>query len=186
MTDDQSPEARAEAAARDLADTGKTVTARAIREAAKVRMAVASAAAKAWNDAASEDDHEAIPEVPDDVASRLTVIWADAYRAALAAVTPERDQLRVDVDALRTDVDALRTEVEGLTADVETVETERDTATTQVEDLEQKLTTAKAETEKWSTEAAKHEAALNAVRDQHDKLNERITTLLETQTKRDN
>lgn len=179
MTDEQSPEARAEAAARDLADTGKTVTARAIREAAKVRMAVASAAAKAWNDAASEDDHEAIPEVPDDVASRLTVIWADAYRAALAAVTPERDQLRVDVDALRT-------EVEGLTADVETVETERDTATAQVEDLEQKLTTAKAETEKWSTEAAKHEAALNAVRDQHDKLNERITTLLESQAKRDN
>lgn len=178
MTDDQSPEARAEAAARDLADTGKTVTARAIREAAKVRMAVASAAAKAWNDAASEDDHETIPEVPDDVASRLTVIWADAYRAALAAVTPERDQLRIDVDALRT-------EVEGLTSDVETVEAERDTATAQVEDLEQKLAEAKAETEKWSTEAAKHEAALSAVRDQHDKLNERITTLLETQTKRE-
>nr|WP_010895733.1 DNA-binding protein [Brevibacterium linens]AAF89087.1 ORF III [Brevibacterium linens] len=179
MTDDQSPEARAEAAARDLADTGRTVTARAIREAAKVRMAVASAAAKAWNDAASEDDHETIPPVPDDVASRLTVIWADAYRAALAAVTPERDQLRVDVDALRV-------EVEGLTADVETVEAERDTAAAQVEDLKQELAAAQAETEKWSTEAAKHEAALSAVRDQHDKLNERITTLLETQAKREN
>lgn len=179
MTDDQSPEARAEAVARDLADTGKTVTARAIREAAKVRMAVASAAAKAWNDAASEDDHEAIPEVPDDVASRLTVIWADAYRAALAAVTPERDQLRSDVDALRT-------EVEGLTTDVEAVEAERDTATAQADTLKKELVEAKAETEKWSTEAAKHEAALSAVRDQHDKLNERITTLLETQAKRDN
>lgn len=171
MTDQQTPEARAEAVARDLADTGRAVTARAIREAAKVRMAVASAAAKAWNDAASEDDHETIPDVPDDVVSRLTVIWADAYRAALAAVTPERDQLCV--------------EVEGLTADVETVEAERDTATTQVEDLKQELTTAQAETEKWSTEAAKHEAALAAVRDQHDKLNERIATLLETQAERD-
>lgn len=179
MTDDQSPEARAEAAARDLADTGRTVTARAIREAAKVRMAVASATAKAWNDAASEDDHETIPAVPEDVTGRLEAIWADAYRAALAAVTPERDQLRSDVDALRV-------EVEGLTADVETVEAERDTATTQVEDLEQKLAAAQAETEKWSTEAAKHEAALTAVRDQHDKLNERITTLLETQAKREN
>lgn len=178
MTNDQSPEARAEAAARDLADTGRAVTARAIREVAKVRMAVASATAKAWNDAASEEDHETIPAVPEDVTGRLEAIWADAYRAALAAVTPERDQLRSDVDALRA-------EVEGLTADVETVEAERDTATGRVEDLEQKLAAAKAETEKWSTEAAKHEAALNAVRDQHDKLNERITTLLETQAKRE-
>lgn len=179
MTEDQSPEARAEAAARDLADTGRAVTARAIREVAKVRMAVASATAKAWNDAASEDDHETIPAVPEDVTGRLEAIWADAYRAALAAVTPERDQLRSDVDALRV-------EVEGLTADVETVEAERDTATTQADTLRKELAEAKAEAEKWSTEAAKHEAALSAVRDQHDKLNERITTLLETQAKREN
>ncbi|PCC55653.1 DNA-binding protein, partial [Brevibacterium aurantiacum] len=139
------------------------------------RMAVASA----WNDAASEDDHETIPAVPEDVTGRLEAIWADAYRAALAAVTPERDQLRSDVDALRV-------EVEGLTADVETVEAERDTATTQADTLRKELAEAKAEAEKWSTEAAKHEAALSAVRDQHDKLNERITTLLETQAKREN
>lgn len=178
MTTEETPEVRAEAAARDLADTGRAVTARAIREAAKVRMAIASATAKAWNDAAREDDHETIPAVPEDVAGRLEAIWADAYRAALAAVTPERDQLRVDVDALRT-------EVEGLTADVEAVEAERDTATTRAEGIEEKLTTAQAEAEKWSMEAAKHEAALTAVRDQHDKLNERIATLLENQAKRD-
>lgn len=178
MTDDQTPEARAEAVARDLADTGRAVTARAIREGAKVRMALASATAKAWNEATATDDHETIPAVPEDVTGRLEAIWADAYRAALAAVTPERDQLRVDVDALRA-------EVEGLTADVETVETERDAATAQAEDLEQKLLEAKAETEKWSTEAAKHEAALSAVRGQYDTLNERITTLLETQAERD-
>lgn len=178
MTDQQTPEARAEAVARDLADTGRAVTARAIREGAKVRMALASATAKAWNDAARDDDHETVPDVPEDVIGRLQAIWADAYRAALAAVAPERDQLRVDVDALRA-------EVEGLTSDVETVEAERDTATAQVEDLEQELAAAKAEIEKWSMEAAKHEAALTAVRDQHDKLNERITTLLETQAERD-
>ena len=60
-----------------------------------------------------------IPSVPEDVTGRLEAIWADAYRAALASVTPERDQLRVDVDSLRIEVD-------GLTAEVETVEAERD------------------------------------------------------------
>lgn len=179
MTDDQSPEARAEVAARDLADTGRAVTARAIREAAKVRMAVAAATAKAWNEAARDDDHDTIPAVPEDVTGRLSAIWADAYRAALAVVTPERDQLRADVETLRG-------EVEALTADVEEVEAERDTATTRANDLEDKLATAQAETEKWTTEATRHEAALTAVRDQHDKLNERITTLLETQTTREN
>lgn len=179
MTDQQTPEARAEAVARDLADTGRAVTARAIREAAKVRMAMASATAKAWNDAARDEGHETIPAVPEDVTGRLEAIWADAYRAALAAVTPERDQLR-------TDVETLRAEVEGLTADVEAVEAERDTATARADDLEQKLTTAQTETEKWSMEATKHEAALTAVRDQHDKLNERIATLLEAQAKHEN
>lgn len=179
MVDDQSPEARAEAAARDLADTGRAVTARAIREAAKVRMAVAATTAKAWNDAARDDDHDTIPPVPDDVTGRLSAIWADAYRAALAVITPERDQLR-------TEVETLRAEVEALTGDVEAVEAERDTATNQITDLETKLATAETETEKWATEAARHESALTAVRDQHDKLNERITTLLETQATRDN
>ena len=44
----QTPEDRAEAAARDLADRGLAVTARAVREAAKVRMTVASEVARAW------------------------------------------------------------------------------------------------------------------------------------------
>lgn len=178
MTDQQTPEARAEAVARDLADTGRAVTARAIREGAQVRMALASATAKAWNDAARDDDHETIPAVPEDVTGRLQAIWADAYRAALATVAPERDQLRVDVAALRI-------EVEGLTADVETVEAERDAATAQAEGFEQQLAEAKAEAEKWSTDAAKHEAALSAVRGQYETLNDRITRLLETQAERD-
>jgi chromosome segregation ATPase len=179
MSDQQTPEARAEAAARDLQDTGRAVTARAIRETAKVRMAVAAATAKAWNDAARDDHQETIPAVPEDVTGRLEAIWADSYRAALALITPERDQLQVEVETLRT-------EVEGLTSDVEAVEVERDSVTTRAESLEQELTAAQAEAERWATEAAKHEAALTAVREQHDKLNERITTLLEAQTKREN
>ena len=93
-------------------------------------------------------------------------------------MTPERDQLRVDVDSLRIEVD-------GLTAEVETVEAERDASTAQAEGFEQQLNEAKAEAEKWSKEAAKHEAALVAVRGQYGTLNDRITTLLERQAERD-
>lgn len=49
-------------------------------------------------------------------APRLDAIWADAYRAAVATVTPERDRLAVEVEELRGEVDAL-------TATVEDVET---------------------------------------------------------------
>ena len=89
------PEDRAETAARDLADRGLAVTARAVREAAGVRMAVAAQTAKAWREASQEDNAVTIPETPEDVKGRLDAIWADAYRAALAAVTPERDRLEI-------------------------------------------------------------------------------------------
>ena len=109
------PEDRAETAARDLADRGLAVTARAVREAAGVRMAVATQTAKAWREATQEDNAVTIPETPEDVKGRLDAIWADAYRAALAAVTPERDRLAAEAETLRAEVEALTvavTEVE--------------------------------------------------------------------------
>lgn len=45
QTEDRAPEERADAAARDLADRGLFVTARAVRAAAGVRMSTASATA---------------------------------------------------------------------------------------------------------------------------------------------
>ena len=57
--------------------------------------------------------------------------------------------------------------------------------TAQAEGFEQQLNEAKAEAEKWSKEAAKHEAALVAVRGQYGTLNDRITTLLERQAEGD-
>lgn len=57
----ETPEARAEAAARDLVDTGRNVTARAVREAAGVRMAVAAEAARAWRDAVANEPEVIVP-----------------------------------------------------------------------------------------------------------------------------
>ncbi|MGO2716328.1 MAG: DNA-binding protein, partial [Brevibacterium aurantiacum] len=66
-----SPEERAEAAARDLADRGRPVTARAVREAAGVRMVLAAEVAKAWKEAENDDEGVPVPPVPEDVAARL-------------------------------------------------------------------------------------------------------------------
>src|SRR5699024_8327714 len=97
MVEQQTPEERAEAAARELADTGRAVTARAVREASGVRMTVAAALAKAWNEATTEDAVVQVPEMPADVQVGLEAIWADAYRAAWDAVAQERDRLNGEV-----------------------------------------------------------------------------------------
>src|SRR5699024_7254548 len=100
MVEQQTPEERAEAAARELADTGRAVTARAVREAAGVRMTVAAAEAKAWNEATTEDAVVQVSEVRDDVLARWEAIWSDAYRAAWDAVAIERDRLQGEVEKL--------------------------------------------------------------------------------------
>lgn len=115
------PEERAEAAARDLADRGLPVTARAVREVAGVRMTVATSVARAWREAADESEKLTIPEVPADVTARFTAIWADAYRSAVTSVSPERDRLAAEVAELRQ-------EIEALTAEFAQVEEERDVA----------------------------------------------------------
>lgn len=172
MTDQQAPEARAEAAARDLADTGRAVTARAIREAAKVRMAVASAAAKAWNEATADDEGEAIPEVPEDVQGRLAAIWADAYRAALAAVTPERDKLAAEAEQLRGEVD-------GLTSDVEAVEAERDAAAARASTAEESLAAAEAAQVEATASTARAEDRAAAAEAERDRLAEQVNQLIQ-------
>lgn len=134
---DKTPEERAEDAARDLSDRGQRVTARAVRELAGVQMSVANNAAKAWNEALSTDAVD-IPEVPNDVQGRLAGIWADAYRAAYYAVTPERDRLAAQIKELRNEYDSLVNEFTDL-------ESEYKTAIDAKEEALEKMETAKEE-----------------------------------------
>lgn len=171
MQENQTPEARAEQAARDLADRGMAVTARAVREAAGVRMVVAAATAKAWNAAAAEQDHEVIPDVPEDVQGRLSAIWADAYRAALAAVTPERDRLA-------TEVDQLREEVTALTTTVEEVEAERDEQSTRADTTEQERQAAVSARDAAVSRATVAESATATVEAERDRLTAQLDALI--------
>lgn len=169
--DTQTPEARAEATARDLADRGQPVTARAVREAAGVRMAVAAAAARAWREATAERSEVEVPDVPQDVTARLSAIWADAYRAAVATVTPERDRLAAEAEELRT-------EVEALTTTVTEVEAERDGATQQYETAD----TAQQATQEQLREAnetiSSREATITELREQNRTLTGQLDALI--------
>lgn len=169
---DMGPETRAEMVARDLADRGLPVTARAVREAAGVRMAVAAEAARAWNEAAKEDQAVSIPPTPEDVRGRLDAIWADAYRAALALVTPERDRLTEEAEALRAEIDAL-------TVTVTEVEVERDEITGQATQAAAELEEARATLVEANAATATAQARCADLEEERDRLTKQINALIE-------
>lgn len=169
--DTQTPEDRAEATARDLADRGKAVTARAVREAAGVRMTVAAAAARAWREASAEDAEVEVPEVPEDVSARLAAVWADAYRAAVATVTPERDRLAAEAEELRG-------EVEALTATVSEVEDERDQATQQLRTAQDDQATIEYQLRDATQTIGTHEATITELREHNQSLTSQLDALI--------
>lgn len=168
----QTPEGRAEAAARDLADRGRPVTARAVRDAAGVRMTVAAEVARAWKEADAGDKDVPIPPVPSDVSARLAAIWADSYRAAVAAVSPERDRLAREVEELREEITAL-------TDDVATVEAERDRLAVDLETLREAVSKAGSRAEAAEREAREVKAHATAVEAERDRLADQVTALIE-------
>lgn len=169
--DAQTPEDRAEAAARDLADRGQAVTARAVREAAGVRMAVAAAAARAWREATAEASEVEVPEVPVDVTARLAAVWADAYRAAVAAVTPERDQLASEVEELRG-------EVEALTATVSEVEDEQATIAGQRDAAQQAQQACEEQLREVTQTLSSRDATIVELREHNSSLTAQVTELI--------
>src|SRR5699024_5720965 len=127
------------------------VTARAVREAAGVRMTVAASVAKAWNEATTEDAVVPVPEIPADVQGRLEAIWADAYLAAWDAVARERNRLRVEVEQLTKDAQAY-------IADLHEAEQTEQTLRDEIDQANQRATTAEAEA-RTAVEKAQHEVA---------------------------
>lgn len=174
MVEQQTPEARAEAVARELADTGRAVTARAVREGAGVRMTVAASVAKAWNEATAEADTVPVPEVPTDVHGRFEAIWADAYRSAWDAVSPERDRLQAEVEQLTKDAEAYR-------ADLHEAEQTEQSLRDELDQANQRATEAVAQA-RTAVEQAQHETA--EIRGRADQLateNERLTKFIDEQ-----
>lgn len=168
----EAPEGRAESAARDLADRGVAVTARAVRDAAGVRMTVAADAARAWREAAAERSEVTVPDVPEDVQGRMAAIWADAYRSAHSLLSPERDQLASEVEQLRGEVD-------GLTTAVADVEAERDEQAERAVVAEQAGEAKRVEAEQAVARATRAEEHVVAVEAERDRLAAQVAALIE-------
>lgn len=117
-------EERALQAAEALAAADQPVTARSVRERAGVAMAVASAAATAWNEKVAAA--EAVPDMPDDVLRRFAGVWAAAHEQAKGAFTEERDGLRAYVREVEAERD-------GLVSDLEQEESRREQEVAAVE-----------------------------------------------------
>lgn len=141
----RTPEERAEDAALALADQGKAVTARAVREAAGVRMTVAAAAASSWRQAQEESTQVEVPPMPEDVRKRMDAAWAEAYRTAVEAVSPERDRLADEVTRLDKEVGLLTGNVVDLETQLDNLGEDLDAARQHSADVEQRAI--KAETE---------------------------------------
>lgn len=169
IVEQQSPEERAEAAARDLTDRGLPVTARAVREVAGVRMTVAASAAKAWREAT--DENLSIPEVPTDVTARLAAIWADAYRSAVTSISPERDRLAAEVLELRQ-------EIEALTAEIANAEHERDAARSAESEANTRAEVAERAAKEHQNTAEIARASAREVEAERDRLTQRIDSLI--------
>lgn len=175
----ETPESRAEAVARDLVDTGRTVTARAVREAAGVRMAVAAEVARAWREAAADEPEIIVPPVPEDVTGRLNAIWADSYRAAISAVSPERDRLARRVKELEDEVEKAIAEVTSLEDDKERADLESGEANERAKQAEARADKSIHEARETEARTTAAENRATAAEAERDRIEARMTALIE-------
>ncbi|ACL42176.1 conserved hypothetical protein (plasmid) [Pseudarthrobacter chlorophenolicus A6] len=136
---EQTPEERAVAAAESLAAEGLTVTARSVRDRSGVRMAIASEAARAWNEQQSKDDD--VPEAPAAVQARFAALWREAVTVARAEFAEARAGWEAKIAKAKEDADAMA-------EDLGKVEDERDKALKAASDAEQEVTTQRSRADK--------------------------------------
>lgn len=131
---EQTSQQRAEQAAEELAAGGTAVTARTVRQRAKVDMAVAAAVARAWKE--REAQARDVPAMPETVLTRMEGAWRDAVFAA-------REEFQTERDGWATRIEEIGAERDGLAEDVDRAEKERDaaqeTARIEAEELRAKI-----------------------------------------------
>lgn len=136
---EQTPEERAAAAAEALAAEGTPVTARSVRDRSGVRMALATEAARAWNEQQSKD--EAVPDAPAAVQARFTAVWREAVTLARAEFAEARAGWQAKIAKAKEDSDAMA-------QDLGKVEDERDKALKKAADAEKEVTAQRSRADK--------------------------------------
>jgi len=135
---------RAFEAAVALDAEGLAVTARAVRERAGVRMAVASQAAREW--VRQRVDCEGVPEIPEVVMVRFTGLWREAFLAAQGSFEVERDgwsqqlnKSRGELSQLQIAMDELESEYEHASGRLLSLETQNDALSSEIASLRGEL-----------------------------------------------
>lgn len=114
---------RAELAAEELAAEGGPVTARTVRQRARVDMTVAAAVARAWKE--REAATAAVPPIPDIVQTRVEALWREAVGAAREEHAADREGWEW---RLRTAEEHFEEVSKEAARDVQNAESERDQA----------------------------------------------------------
>ena len=169
------PQDRALAAAEALDAEGQRVTARAVKDRARVQMETARAAAADWNTRKAQQ--AATPDPPESFTIRFNAIWGDAYRTAKAKFEAEREGWTTRLDDAEAEVDALQ-------GDIVTTEQQRDQARTELEHhtaATEQLKQARAEAEKTHIRTP---ATLDAITAERNQLRADLTEEREAWTTR--
>lgn len=156
-----SPEQRAWQAAEEVAAQGRRVTARAIREAAGVSMAVA--VAKAWNEQQGPED---VPPVPEAVQLRLAGVWREAVAAARGEHEAARQGWETQVTAAQTETLELETALEVAEAQVEQLHREVEDLQAQVQGQRSRADRAEAQGDQLTALVAQLRTEIEQLRDQ--------------------
>lgn len=151
------PRRRALAAVEALDAEGVRVTARAVKDRARVQMETARAAAAEWN--ARTAAATTAPEVPESLTVRFTAIWEEAWRAARAEFDTERQGWTSRLEEADRDIDAVQDEADrsndALRAELATTGQQRDQARLEADTLQQQL----------AAEQADHASRVEQLRD---------------------
>lgn len=179
MVDQQTPQQKAEAAAEALAAKGTAVTARAVRERARVDMKVATAAAKAWKERDAE--LREIPAAPDTVLTRMDALWREAVMAARGEHQAERDgwaaqmsEAEEEREALGEDIDRAEKERDKAIADAKA---QAEDLQAQIAELKKQLADAQESAKTAAAGTAAAEARANAAEGIAQGLREALTAL---------
>jgi len=165
---------RAFEAAVALDAEGLAVTARAVRERAGVRMAVASQAAREW--VRQRVDSEGVPEIPEVVMVRFTGLWREAFLAAQGSFEVERDgwlrQLdkgRGELSQLQIAMDELESEYEHASGRLHNLETDQDALRSEIDSLRGELASERERAREAEQRAAGAEARALTLQEMLDK-----------------
>lgn len=180
----EDPRAAALAAAEALAAKGEPVTARAVRAAAEVQMAVAAEVAREWK--TREAAAAAVPPVPEVVQARLAGVWAEAVQAARAEHERAIEGWRAQVEQIEAErVEAItaadeqaaaaRHDSEQAAAALTALQAQLDEETTANDALRRELDTANDERSQAREEAAEARGQASVLREEAVRLRAELT-----------